>query len=154
MLGTGKLAPVGQGTRPHFPDSPGGTRWIVPPGLFKRSSGGVCDRVPMAVIAAAAASTAHHAHHGTSIGSTISQLLDSVGKFFSQLANLSWFSLLIGLVCYGIYLLLRSRALFNAIRAAYPGEKVRWRDVWAPTWSAMRSTTSSRSEAGISPSCS
>ena len=29
-----------------------------------------------------------------------------------------------------MYLLLRSRALFNAVRAAYPGGRVRWRDVW------------------------
>ena len=38
--------------------------------------------------------------------------------------------LLIGLVCYAAYLGLRSRALFNAVRAAYPDESVRWRDVW------------------------
>jgi uncharacterized membrane protein YbhN (UPF0104 family) len=69
-------------------------------------------------------------HHGTSIGSTISHLLDSAGKFFSQLANLGWVSLLLGLALYAVYLLLRSRALFHAIRAAYPGEKIRWRDVW------------------------
>jgi len=69
-------------------------------------------------------------HIATSIGSTISQVLDSAGKFFSQLASLSWVSLLIALGLYGIYLLLRSRALFNAVRAAYPGVRVRWRDVW------------------------
>ena len=28
------------------------------------------------------------------------------------------------------YLLLRSRALVSALRAAYPGQEVRWRDVW------------------------
>jgi uncharacterized membrane protein YbhN (UPF0104 family) len=83
----------------------------------------------MAVLAAATA-TVHRAHHGTSIGTTISHLFDSAGKFFSQLANLDWVSLLIGLALYAIYLLLRSRALFNAVRAAYPGEQVRWRDVW------------------------
>jgi uncharacterized membrane protein YbhN (UPF0104 family) len=76
----------------------------------------------------AAAALLHHGH--ASIGSTISQIVDSAGKFFSQLANLDWISLLIGLACYSIYLLLRSRALFNAIRAAYPGVPVRWRDVW------------------------
>jgi uncharacterized membrane protein YbhN (UPF0104 family) len=65
-----------------------------------------------------------------SIGSTISLLIHSAGKFFSQLANLSWGSLLIGLALYGVYLLLRSRALTSALRAAYPGETVRWRDVW------------------------
>jgi uncharacterized membrane protein YbhN (UPF0104 family) len=83
----------------------------------------------MAVLAAAA-STVQHSHHSASIGSTIDQALDSAGQFFSQLANLSWVPLLIGLACYSLYLLLRSRALFNAVRAAYPGEAVRWRDVW------------------------
>jgi uncharacterized membrane protein YbhN (UPF0104 family) len=73
---------------------------------------------------------AGHAHHHTSIGQTISHLLDSAGKFFSQLASLDWVALVIALVFYGLYLLLRSRALLNAIRAAYPHEAVRWRDVW------------------------
>jgi uncharacterized membrane protein YbhN (UPF0104 family) len=77
----------------------------------------------------AVAGVVHHRGHA-SVGSTISNLLDSAGKFFSQLTNLGWISLLIGLGCYAIYLLLRSRALFNAIRAAYPGVRVRWRDVW------------------------
>jgi uncharacterized membrane protein YbhN (UPF0104 family) len=69
-------------------------------------------------------------HHHTSIGGTIDNLLDSAGHFFSQIANLAWAPLAIGLVLYAVYLLLRSRALFNAIRAAYPDEHVRWRDVW------------------------
>ena len=68
--------------------------------------------------------------HGSSIADTINSLLSSAGTFFSQLAGLSWLSLLIGLAFYALYLLLRSRALFNAIRAAYPGERIRWRDVW------------------------
>jgi uncharacterized membrane protein YbhN (UPF0104 family) len=79
----------------------------------------------MAVIAA----TTAHGHHD-SIGDTISRFLSNAGKFFSHLANLGWGSLLIGLALYAIYLLLRSRALFNALRAAYPGERIRWRDVW------------------------
>ena len=69
-------------------------------------------------------------HHGTSIAHTITDLLTSAGKFFEHLASLKWTALLIGLACYGLYLLLRSRALFNAVRAAYPDERVRWRDVW------------------------
>jgi uncharacterized membrane protein YbhN (UPF0104 family) len=87
----------------------------------------VCDRVAMAVLAAI---PAHLVDHGTSIGATISQFFSSAGHFFSQLANLSWISLLLGLALYALYLLLRSRALFNAVRAAYPGITVRWRDVW------------------------
>jgi uncharacterized membrane protein YbhN (UPF0104 family) len=69
-------------------------------------------------------------HHGSSIASTVNSLIDSAGTFLSQLTNLSWFSLLLGLALYSVYLLLRSRALFNALRAAYPGERIRWRDVW------------------------
>jgi uncharacterized membrane protein YbhN (UPF0104 family) len=71
-----------------------------------------------------------HPHHHESIGQTISHLISGAGKFFSQLANLGLTSLLIGLALYALYLALRSRALFNAIRAAYPGERIRWRDVW------------------------
>ena len=69
-------------------------------------------------------------HHHASVGGTISQLLSSAGKFFSSLASLSVLPLLFGLACYALYLVLRSRALFNAVRAAYPDERVRWRDVW------------------------
>ncbi|HEY1511411.1 MAG TPA: lysylphosphatidylglycerol synthase transmembrane domain-containing protein [Solirubrobacteraceae bacterium] len=66
----------------------------------------------------------------TSIGSTVDHLLNSAGNFFSQLSSLNFISLLIGLGLYAVYLALRSRALFNAVRAAYPGVEVRWRDVW------------------------
>jgi glycosyltransferase 2 family protein len=82
----------------------------------------------LAPVLAAVSPGAHH--HGSSIGDTISSLLSSAGTFFSQLAGLSWPSLLIGLGLYAVYLLLRSRALFHAVRAAYPEEGVRWRDVW------------------------
>ncbi len=69
-------------------------------------------------------------HHHASIGDTVSHLLNSAGQFFSQIASLNWLSLLFGLLLYGGYLLLRSRALYNAVQAAYPHERVRWRDVW------------------------
>jgi uncharacterized membrane protein YbhN (UPF0104 family) len=88
----------------------------------------VCDRVSMP--APAPLLTAAAAHHGSSIIDTIKSLLASAGTFFSQLASLSWPSLVIGLALYGVYLLVRSRALFNAVRAAYPDDRVRWRDVW------------------------
>lgn len=65
-----------------------------------------------------------------SLGSDLSQFFDSVGAFFSNLAGLSWGPLLLALLCYAAYLTLRSRALFNAVQAAYPIEHVRWRDVW------------------------
>jgi uncharacterized membrane protein YbhN (UPF0104 family) len=85
----------------------------------------------LAPVLAAAVGSQHVApHHGSSIGDTINSLLSSAGTFFSQLASLSWLSLLLGLALYGVYLLLRSRALFNAICAAYPDERIRWRDIW------------------------
>jgi uncharacterized membrane protein YbhN (UPF0104 family) len=65
-----------------------------------------------------------------SLGSDVSQFLDAVGTFFSNLAGLSWGPLLLALLCYAAYLSLRSRAIFNAVQAAYPTEHVRWRDVW------------------------
>ncbi|MBS1871357.1 MAG: flippase-like domain-containing protein [Actinobacteria bacterium] len=65
-----------------------------------------------------------------SLGSDVSQFLDSVGTFLSNLAGLSWGPLLLALLCYAAYLTLRSRALRNAVQAAYPTEHVRWRDVW------------------------
>src|SRR5256714_5928137 len=70
------------------------------------------------------------AQHTASVGSTISSFFHNAGEFFSQLASLSWLSLLIALALYTGYLTLRSRALFNSVRAAYPGEQIRWRDVW------------------------
>ncbi|MDQ6730669.1 MAG: flippase-like domain-containing protein [Actinomycetota bacterium] len=77
------------------------------------------------------AAVAISAHHGCgSIGCTVSSLLDAAGTFFSRLASLSWTSLLLGLVFFAIYLLLRSRALWAAVQAAYPDVRVRWRDVW------------------------
>jgi uncharacterized membrane protein YbhN (UPF0104 family) len=81
------------------------------------------------VAAAAVLATGHH-HGCNSICCTVSGLLNSAGKFFSQLASLSWISLLIGLALYALYLLLRSRALWAAVQTAYPDVRVRWRDVW------------------------
>src|SRR5690242_19964221 len=82
----------------------------------------------MSALAAAGVSAAGTQH--SSFLSTVNGLIDPVGTFFSQLTSLSWGSLLLGLALYALYLLLRSRALFNALRAAYPGERIRWRDVW------------------------
>jgi uncharacterized membrane protein YbhN (UPF0104 family) len=65
-----------------------------------------------------------------SVGSDVSQFLDAVGTFFSNLAGLRWGPLVLALLCYAGYLTLRSRALLNAVQAAYPAEHVRWRDVW------------------------
>jgi uncharacterized membrane protein YbhN (UPF0104 family) len=115
---------------------------LGPPGfLMGRMPGLAAAAATAASVANFAASVANFAasvanpavsavHHSSSIGSTVDSLINSIGTFFSQLADLSWVALLLGLALYAVYLLLRSRALFNAVRAAYPQERVRWRDVW------------------------
>ncbi len=70
------------------------------------------------------------AHQHCSVICTVNKVLSSAGTFFSQLADLKWTALLLGLAFYALYLLLRSRALWAALRAAYPDESIRWRDVW------------------------
>src|SRR5947209_3047162 len=54
----------------------------------------------------------------------------SVDPFFANLASIHWGPLLLGLLSFLGYLVLRSRALFNALRAAYPGVKFQWRRIW------------------------
>jgi len=65
-----------------------------------------------------------------SLADTVETFLDAADDFFSHLAAINWFALLVALAFFGMYLLLRSRALFNALRAAYPDETFQWRTVW------------------------
>ena len=54
----------------------------------------------------------------------------SVDQFFSNLAAVNWSSLLLALLFFSGYVVLRSRAIFNSLRAAYPSERFQWREVW------------------------
>ena len=65
-----------------------------------------------------------------SVGGTISEFASSAGQFFDTIGALQPTDLLIGLVCFALYQLARSRAIFNAVRAAYPESTVSWRRVW------------------------
>ena len=65
-----------------------------------------------------------------SLVDTVESFLEAADEFFSNLAAINWLALTAALACFGLYLLLRSRALFNALRAAYPDEIVEWRSVW------------------------
>jgi uncharacterized membrane protein YbhN (UPF0104 family) len=65
-----------------------------------------------------------------SLGESISSFFDAVDAFFSNLAAVQWVSLVLGLLSFGIYLSLRSRAFFNVLRAAYPSERIAWRRIW------------------------
>jgi uncharacterized membrane protein YbhN (UPF0104 family) len=67
---------------------------------------------------------------------SIGSFFDSVGEFFANLARVHWVTLLLGLVSFGIYLTLRSRAWFHVLRAAYPEERFQWRRIWGAYFSA------------------
>ena len=60
----------------------------------------------------------------------LSGFWDGVQSFFSSLAHINWIPLLIGLASFGTYLTIRSRAYFNVLRAAYPGERFQFRRIW------------------------
>ena len=63
-------------------------------------------------------------------GDSFQSFFDAVDQFFANLADVRWGTLAIGLLSFGIYLSLRSRASFNILRAAYPDERIRWAEVW------------------------
>jgi len=65
-----------------------------------------------------------------SIGSSISSFFDAVGSFFDSLSRVNWIPLLFAAVAFVIYLTLRSRAFYNALRAAYPNERIPFRRIW------------------------
>jgi uncharacterized membrane protein YbhN (UPF0104 family) len=65
-----------------------------------------------------------------SLVDTVESFLGAANDFFTHLATINWLALLVALASFGMYLLLRSRALCNALRAAYPDEEVPWRVVW------------------------
>jgi uncharacterized membrane protein YbhN (UPF0104 family) len=64
------------------------------------------------------------------IGDTVRAFVQAAGQFFDNLAQLRFESLGIALACFAAYLLLRSRATFNALRAAYPDSRFPWRRIW------------------------
>jgi len=61
----------------------------------------------------------------------VSAFFDAVGDFFSSLASIQWLALLIGLAAFITYLTIRARAYFNVLRAAYPDERIDFRQIWA-----------------------
>jgi uncharacterized protein (TIRG00374 family) len=60
----------------------------------------------------------------------LGDFFDAVDKFFSSLAAIRWGPLLLGLLCFVLFLTLRSRAAYNVLRAAYPAERFEWRRIW------------------------
>jgi uncharacterized membrane protein YbhN (UPF0104 family) len=61
---------------------------------------------------------------------SLSGFFDAIDTFFSNLASVSWGSLLLGMAFFGIYLTIRARAYLNTLRAAYPGVPIKFREIW------------------------
>lgn len=62
--------------------------------------------------------------------SSIGTFLDAAGTFFSSLASIRWEMLVLALACFQLHLLARTRAWFNVLSAAYPGERFLWRKIY------------------------
>jgi uncharacterized protein (TIRG00374 family) len=60
----------------------------------------------------------------------IQNFFDAVGQFFGDFGKVGFGSLLLGLACFGVSLSIRSRAYFNVLRAAFPGERIAFRRIW------------------------
>jgi uncharacterized protein (TIRG00374 family) len=65
-----------------------------------------------------------------SIGDSFTSFFDAVGDFASNLAAVKWGALLLGLAIFVGYLSLRARASFHILRAAYPEQRIQFRQIW------------------------
>jgi uncharacterized protein (TIRG00374 family) len=65
-----------------------------------------------------------------SAGGTADAFFDAAGQFFTSVGALRPGNLLLALAFFALYILVRSRAIFNAVRAAYPDSGLQWRRVW------------------------
>ena len=72
-----------------------------------------------------------------SIAHTLESFLEATGQFFSDLASVNWALLVLGLLLFGANLTLRSRAYFNALRAAYPAVSFQFRRIWGAYLAAV-----------------
>ncbi len=64
------------------------------------------------------------------LGESFESFFDAVDSFFSGLADVRLGPLVLGLMAFGVYLTFRARASYNILRAAYPGERFRFVDIW------------------------
>jgi uncharacterized membrane protein YbhN (UPF0104 family) len=64
------------------------------------------------------------------IGESFHSFFDAVDQFFSNLASVRLGPLALALLFFTAYLTLRARASFNILRAAYPSERIRFRQIW------------------------
>src|SRR4051794_26273811 len=64
------------------------------------------------------------------LGDSFRSFFDAINSFFSSIGAVRWGPLILALICYGTYMTIRSRASYNVLRAAYPNERFRWREIW------------------------
>ena len=64
------------------------------------------------------------------IGDSFQSFFDAVDAFFSNLARVQLFPLLLACALFTIYLTFRARASFHILRAAYPTERIQFREIW------------------------
>jgi len=64
------------------------------------------------------------------VGESFRSFFEAIDKFFTNLAEVDLLPLLVALASFGVYLTLRARASLNILRAAYPDEPIRFRDIW------------------------
>jgi uncharacterized membrane protein YbhN (UPF0104 family) len=64
------------------------------------------------------------------LGKSFNSFFDAVDSFFSNLASVQLFPLVLALLLFTCYLTLRARASFNILRAAYPTERIRFQQIW------------------------
>ena len=65
-----------------------------------------------------------------SIGDSFSSFFDAVGDFAESVGAINWPALFLGMVIFVGYLTLRARASFHILRAAYPEERIAFRNIW------------------------
>lgn len=65
------------------------------------------------------------------LGDSVRVFAGAAETFLTSLTAAAWGYLAAGLLLHGAFLTLESRAWFNVLRAAYPAELPRWRNIWA-----------------------
>jgi uncharacterized membrane protein YbhN (UPF0104 family) len=64
------------------------------------------------------------------LGDSFEAFFEAVDDFLSNLASVRLGPLVLALALFTVYLTLRARASFNILRAAYPGERFNFREIW------------------------
>lgn len=59
------------------------------------------------------------------------QLFDTTNQLLDNISAIHFVPLVGALICQGLFLTVRTRSWFNALRAAYPNAEFPWRNIWA-----------------------